>query len=83
MGYCQIKLIDTVNSTRLFPEADENSQSAAAWPVQVMMPTLSPELYRSASSRRKLNEQLANQMADQVAKVFYKHVPNELGSHLK
>lgn len=83
MGYCQIKVIDAVNRTRLFPITDESSQAAAAYPVQVALPKLSPELYRSASGRRKINEQLANHMADRIAKVFYRHVPNELGSRLK
>lgn len=83
MGVCRIKVIDAINRIRLFPEMDENSQAAAAYPVQVALPRLSTELYRSASGRRKMNEQLANHMADRIAKVFYKHVPNELGSQLK
>ncbi len=83
MGVCRIKVIDAVNRTRLFPQVNEDSQAAAAYPVQVALPVLSTELYRSASGRRKMNEQLANHMADKVAKVFYKHVPNELGSRLK
>lgn len=83
MGVCRIKVIDTMNRTRLFPKMDETSQASAAYPVHVALPKLSTELYRTASGRRKINEQLANHMADQVAKVFYKHVPNDLGSRLK
>lgn len=83
MGICKIKVIDAMNRIRLFPEIDENSQAAAAYPVHVALPRLSTELYRSASGRRKMNEQLASHMAEQIAKVFYKHVPNELGSRLK
>lgn len=82
-GLCRIKIIDATNRTRLFPPSDENSKAAAAYPVSVTMPILSMNQYRSASGRRKINELLASQLSDQIAKVFYKHVPNEIGSRLK
>ncbi len=51
--------------------------------VQVFTRAASPELYRSRSGRRQLEESLANQLGDRIAKLFYKHVPDEIGSRLQ
>ena len=48
-----------------------------------MTSTVSPELYRNSQGRRKIQEMLSLALADQVAKLFYKHIPNELGSRLQ
>ncbi len=81
-GTCQVKVIDVVNRERLFPTADGDFRGASGYPVQVAMRQVSLERYRTLSSRRGIREQLANEIADQITKVFYRHVPDELGSHL-
>ena len=82
IGACQVKVIDVTNRERLFPSEDGGFRGASGFPVQVAMREVSLERYRTTSSRRGINEQLANEIADQIAKVFYRHVPNELGSRL-
>lgn len=82
VGACQVKVIDVTNRERLFPTADGGFRGASGYPVQVAMRQISLERYRTTSSRRSIREQLANEIADQITKVFYRHVPDELGSHL-
>lgn len=82
MGACQIKVIDVTNRERLFPTADGGFGGSTGYPVQVAMRPVSLERYRTASSRHQISEQLANEIADQITKVFYRHVPDELGSRL-
>ena len=43
---------------------------------------MSPELYRSSAGRREIEQLLAAAIADKVTKLFYKHIPDELGSRL-
>lgn len=82
IGACQVKVIDVTNRERLFPSADDGFRGASGYPVQVAMREVSLEHYRTASSRRSMREQLATEIADQITKVFYRHVPDELGSRL-
>lgn len=81
-GACLVKVIDVTNRERLFPAEDGGFRGASGYPVQVAMRQVSLERYRTTSSRRSIREQLANEIADQITKVFYRHVPDELGSHL-
>lgn len=74
-----IKVIDVTAKERLFPDADSSDSSYA---VQVQLPQISPELYRTPSTRNQLNEALAEAFGLEVARLFYKHVPDELGSRL-
>ncbi len=82
VGACQVKVIDVTNRERLFPTADGGFRGSLGYPVQVAMRQVSLERYRTTSSRRSMREQLATEIADQITKVFYRHVPDELGSHL-
>jgi len=77
---CRVRVIDVTNRKRLFPapEAVESSRL-----VQVVSRAANPELYRSRSGRRQLEETLANELGDRIAKLFYKHVPDEIGSRLR
>ncbi len=81
-GACQIKVIDATNRERLFPTEDGTFRNTSGFPVQVAMREVSLEQYRTSSSRRRIREQLANEIAGQVTKVFYRHVPRELGRNL-
>ncbi len=76
---CRVRVIDVINRKRLFPAPDALEPSRL---VQVFGRAANPELYRSRSGRRQLEESLANQLGDRIAKLFYKHVPDELGSRL-
>ncbi len=76
---CRLKVIDIVNKTRLFPPPGADK----AWQdVIAQGPIVSPELYRSSAGRRQIEQQLAESIADKVTKLFYKHIPDELGSRL-
>ena len=76
---CRVKVIDVANHVRLFPPPE----SELDWQVlTVTSPAINPERYRSSTGRREIEKMLALLTGDQIAKVFYKHVPNELGSRL-
>ncbi len=81
-GACHVKVIDVTNRERLFPTEEGGFPSSSGYPVQVAMREVSLERYRTTSSRRQIREQLANEIADQITKVFYRHVPRELGRNL-
>ncbi len=76
---CRVKVIDVVNKSRLFPapSGEKNWQDVIAQGAPV-----SPELYRSSAGRREIEQLLAAAIADKVTKLFYKHIPDELGSRL-
>ncbi len=76
---CRLKVIDIVNKTRLFPGpgAEKDWQE-----IIVQGPPVSPELYRSSAGRREIEQMLAATIADKVTKLFYKHIPDALGSRL-
>ncbi len=76
---CRLKVIDIVNKTRLFPgpDADKNWQE-----IIVQAAPVSPELYRSSAGRREIEQMLSAAIADKVTELFYKHIPDELGSRL-
>jgi hypothetical protein len=76
---CRIKMIDVPNRARLFPPPTADQ----SWfPVEIVSPPISPELYQSNEGRRQIESILAVLLGDQVGKLFYKHVPDELGTRL-
>ncbi len=77
---CRLKVLDVVSRIRLFPHPG----GEAEWEnVIAMAPTVSPELYRNSQGRRQIEQMLSLALADQVAKLFYKHIPDEIGSRLQ
>ncbi|MHC4767766.1 MAG: hypothetical protein ACYTEI_03515 [Planctomycetota bacterium] len=76
---CRIKVIDVPNRVRLFPAPDADPPF---FPVTIESPAISPELYTSTEGRRQIENILAALLGDQIAKLFYKHVPDELGTRL-
>jgi hypothetical protein len=76
---CRLKVIDVPNRERLFPGLDSDQ---SWYPVRVVSPPISPELYTSNEGRRQIESVLAVLLGDQVAKLFYRHVPDELGTRL-
>jgi hypothetical protein len=76
---CRVKVIDNVNKVRVLPPhgAEKEWQE-----IIVQGAAVSPELYRSSAGRREIEQMLAGTIADKVTKLFYKHIPDELGSRL-
>ncbi len=76
---CRLKVIDVVTRTRLFPPVGGETD----WQeVPVLGLPMSLELYRNSEGRRQIEQSLSAAIADQIAKLFYKHIPDELGSRL-
>lgn len=81
---CRVRVIDVLNRRRLFPDPD--APDAARGPGRTLNVTLrevSEELYRSPTGIRQLEESLAVAVGIDVARLFYKHTPRELGSNLE
>jgi len=70
-----VKVIDVTNRVRLFPADTENPGTE----VFTQMREISPDLYDSTSGRRQIEDMLATELGNRVAKVFYKHEKSELG----
>ena len=78
-GSCRVKVIDVGNRTRLFPPA----ASEKAWmEISVLSPPISMQLYDTSNGRRQVQQILAALIGDRVAKLFYAHVPDEIGTRL-
>jgi hypothetical protein len=76
---CRIKVIDVANRVRLFPPSDAEQPS---YPLIIESPPIDPQLYTSTEGRRQIETILAALLGDRIAKLFYKHVPDELGTRL-
>ncbi len=77
---CQVRVVDVVNRQRTFPPGDD--EDAKSYPVSVQLRPIDPEMYRSSTSFRGLEEQLAAELSDAIAKLFYKHETRETGKNL-
>ena len=73
---CFIRVIDVENEIRLFPTEQ------AAFPVTTTLKRIDPHRIASLGERRKLEEQLAVELGDTIAKVFYRHNIGRLGENL-
>ncbi|MFO0874854.1 MAG: hypothetical protein U0575_12910 [Phycisphaerales bacterium] len=73
-----VRVIDCVNRTRIFPTGAEESRYVEATTGEV-----STELYGSNATRRKLEDLLAKQLGLEIAKLFYEHETKELGGQLR
>jgi hypothetical protein len=76
---CRLKVLDVQQRVRLFP--DEFSEQPSHM-VEVTMPPVSAELYRSRDTLVQIYEMLAIETGNQIAKVFYEHETKELGGSL-
>ncbi len=68
-----------MNKVRLFP-ASESVEDA--YLVQVDMPPLSMDMYDTRQGRDQVYQLLATQLGIEIAKLFYTHDVEELGSRL-
>lgn len=76
---CKVKIVDVAKHERLFPPPE----SERPWEeVMAIGPTLSQDLYRTSQGRRQLESLLADLLGDRIGKLFYKHVPDDIGTRL-
>jgi hypothetical protein len=73
----QVKVIDVAAGQRVFPEEGEG------WPVNASGAAVSPSVFSTRSSSVKVFEALAHVLGAEIAKVFYRHEYQELGTRLK
>ena len=75
----EVRIMDVVGRTWVYPTSEAGD---AARPVQVVMPEIDPQALQTTSARLQVHQALADAMAVQVAKLFYKHEIKELGGRL-
>jgi hypothetical protein len=70
-----VKVIDAANGTRLWP-------SVGSQAVQSDLLDINPSLLETSAGRREIEEKLALQIGEDVARLFYEHPRRELGGRL-
>ena len=73
---CNVRVIDVVNQTRLFP------LDQTAYTVAVQLNRVAPRQIGSSGSIKQLTEELTVKLGGKVAKLFYKHYTGRLGENL-
>lgn len=73
---CTVRVIDVDKRSRLFPT------DQAALTVSSNLKRIDPHRIESGAEIRKLAEELAEQLGDSIAKVFYSHNTGRLGENL-
>lgn len=73
---CTVRVIDVEQRARLFPT------DQAAHSVQSTLDRIDPHRIESGAEIRKLAEELAEELGDSIAKVFYTHNTGRLGENL-
>lgn len=76
---CSVKVIDAANRVKLYPPVGSSDDSRS---IDVAMQPVSTEMYKSSATRRQLEDMLAQTAGTELAKLFYEHVPRELGKNL-
>ena len=74
---CSLRVISVVENKRLFP-TDQASQF-----VRANLKKVKPHRVSSTKELRKLAEELAEELGDAIAKVFYDHNTGRLGENLE
>ena len=77
---CMVSVLDLNQKKRVFPTGSEMGQKAI--PVTASLGEVDPMLLRSQSARTKLHQQLAREMGEEIAKLFYKHKVYDMGDRL-
>jgi hypothetical protein len=77
---CRVRVIDVVERKRLYPSPDGQEASRL---LEVNTREVDPATLRSAASRLKVYQALADETGEQIAKLFYKHEIKELGGSLE
>ena len=71
----RVRVIDATNRARLFPTDVEDPGVEVASDMR----EVSMDLYNSTSGRRTVEDMLASDLGDRIAKLFYKHEKKQLG----
>jgi hypothetical protein len=79
-GACEVRVIDVQNDVRVFPAPDAPSPSHM---VRVALPAVEADLYRSNHGLLRIDQALAEELGNQIGKLFYAHETKELGGQLK
>lgn len=72
-----VKVIDVGSGARLWPDGTDEGER-----MVIRTREQSLELYNSSAGRRKVEDALAKQVAEDVSKLFYEHEKRELGGNL-
>ena len=72
-----VKVIDVGSGARLWPDGTDEGER-----MIVRTREQSLELYNSSAGRRRVEDELAKQVAEDVSKLFYEHEKRELGGNL-
>lgn len=72
-----VKVIDVGSGARLWPDGTDEGER-----MIVRTREQSTELYNSSAGRRRVEDALAKQVAEDVSKLFYEHEKRELGGNL-
>lgn len=72
-----VKVIDVASGARLWPDGTDAGET-----LVVRTREQSLDLYGSSAGRRKVEDALAKQLAEDVSKLFYEHEKRELGGNL-
>jgi hypothetical protein len=73
---CGVKIIDVQQKKRLFPTEGTHL-------VRAIVADIAPSRLSGSGEVRKLAEELAENLGDAVAKLFYEHTTGRLGENLK
>jgi len=79
---CRVRVIDVKNETRVFPDPGGNS-TYDYHQLKVDIPNVDPHGFNTISIRNDLNDRLAIETGDQIAKIFYTHITSELGGRIE
>ncbi len=79
-GSVTVKVVDAVNKARLFPPPDADKPAVV---VYVVTQPFDIELFKTSQGRSQIETILAELLGDRIAKLFYPHIPDEIGSRLE
>ena len=71
-----VKVIDLKEKRRIFPA---DGGDPRGFPVSTEVKNMDVDMYRTSAARRKAEELLEKQFAEEVARLFYEHDPKNFG----
>jgi hypothetical protein len=76
VGSAYVKVIDVKARERLFPPLGSDPKG---YPVSSEVLGMAPEMYRTSANRRRAEELLEKELAQDVARLFFDHDPKNFG----
>ena len=71
-----VKVVDLKEKRRIFPADGDDPRG---FPVSSEVKNMDVEMYRTSAARRKAEDLLERQFAEEVARIFYEHDPKNFG----